>query len=308
MALTGISSSKLMTLTGWFQCANNEGGTILVGGSGATEFIKFSLSTATGKLTFTLKNAAGAAIWGVTTSSATVLYDDDAVHHFAISASLAAARGQFYIDGVSVAVTVNTALANDTIAFASADEWVVAAGLAAATPFVGSLYDVVLWPGLSLDLSVNDELQLVVANDSAQGLATSPSGVKPVGYGSEGRYLGEPAMLIFSSAFEFNRGVGGRFTRTGNVDEDAYGDGPSGYRLSPRWRTPGERWFASEQSGDPYPRSQTFIENREGLSSFGKRLGLDELDAQTHKERPGFNFSDMVLGIEEEDRDNDLLR
>ena len=277
----------------------------MVGGAGATEYIKLDLSPSTGFITFTVVNASGTAIWGVTS---TVAYDDDDFHHLAISASLGETRGQVYVDAVAETLTVNTALADDTIAYASATEWVVGADLAGATPFVGSIYDFAFWPGVSLDLSDAENLQLLVAIDSNR-LTTSPSDLKPVGYGFEGRDIGEAAMVMFSSGFVKNAGVGGVFVLTGSLGEDAADEvAPSGYRFFPRWRTPGERWFESEQSGDPYPRSQTFIETREGLLSHGKRLGLDEMDAPTRRERPGFSFTDLILGINEEDDSEDFIR
>jgi hypothetical protein len=47
---------------------------------------------------------------------------------------------------------------------------------------------------------------------------------------------------------------------------------------------------------------------REGLTAHGKRLGLDEMDAPTRQERPGFTFSDLLLGRDEEDDSEDWIR
>ena len=305
MALRDVASSKLAVLTGWFRCADGEGGVIFVGGAGVTPYIKLSLSTSTGLVTFAVASSTPTTLWSVTTTTA---YDDDDIHHFALSLSLGASRGQFYIDAASATVTTNTALADGTIAFASATDWIVGADLAGATPFTGQLYDVAFWPGVTLDLSDQEDLQKLVAKDSLR-LKTDPPALKPVGYGNEGRDLLDPAMIIFSSGFQKNVGVGGQFSLTGQIGEDsAEEDAPSGYRFFPRWRTPGERWFPSEQSGDPFPRGETFIETREGLSSHGKRLGVEEMDAPTRRERPGFSFSELVLGIEEEDDQEDYFR
>ena len=303
--LVEVESSKKGLISCWFRAANGEGGTLLVGGAGATEYIKLSLSPSTGFIDFVVKDSAGTTLWDVTTDDA---YDDDDFHHLAISMDLGGSRGQVYVDTVAADLTANTALTDGTVAYASATEWVAIAGLAGATPFTGSGYDFAFWPGISIDLSDEDEIHRLVAIDSNR-IKTDPSDLKPVGYGLEGRDLGAAAAMMFSSGFRKNVGAGGVFVLTGLVGEDQADEvAPSGYRFLPRWRTPGERWFASEQSGDPYPRSQTFIENREGLTSFGKRLGLEEMDAPTRRERPGFNFTDLVLGLDEEDDDEDFLR
>ena len=306
--LKEVASSKKLVISGWFRCANGEGGTILIGGagSGSTDKINLSLSQSTGSFTFLVRNSSNTVLWQIATVTA---FDDDSVHHLGISADLGNSRGQVYIDGTVQSLTVSQALTDGTIAFADQVEWVFGAHWAGGSPlFTGSCYDFAFWPGVSIDLSDTDELHKLVALDS-QRLATSPSNVKPVGYGSEGCYLDTRAAVIFSSGFRKNVGVGGDFALVGTVGEDSAEEAaPSGYRLAARWPTPGERWFESEQTGDPFPRSQTFIETREGLSSHGKRLGLEEMDAPTRRERPGLNFSDLVLGTEEEDDDEDWLR
>jgi len=296
-ALSGVSNSKTCVLSGWFLCAAGEGGTILVGGAGAQTYVSLDISTSTGFLTFTLTNAATTDIWGVTTDTD---YADGALHHYGISVDLGNSRAQFYVDGAAATVTTNTAAADDTIAFTSATEWVVGASLAGAAPFTGSLWDIGIWPGKTLDLSDNDEINLIVALDSAQGLRVTPSRVKPVGYGIEGRNLGVPAG-IFVSNFQRNYGTGGTLALTGYPDEDAYPDGPNPWRLHAQRQTPGVVWVASEQSGDPYPINETVVENREGLTNYGKRIGLDEVDDPTRQERPGMDWADLLLGREDAD-------
>jgi hypothetical protein len=93
--------------------------------------------------------------------------------------------------------------------------------------------------------------------------------------------------------FQINRGTGQNFTINGTP---ATSRGPLIYRQSALKPTPGERWFDSEQSGFSYPRSETFIEQREGIPSYGKRLGKDERDEKTRQERPGLSFSQIILG------------
>jgi len=306
--LKDVVDSKKCLLSFWVRAADGEGGTIFVGGagSGATQKISLTQATSTGQYVFLVRNSSNTILWQITTVSA---YDDDDFHHVAISMDLGNSRGQVYVDGAVASVTVDTVLTDGTVPWSGAVEWVFGAFWnGAATVFTGSIYDFAFWPGVSLDLSDAENLQLLVAIDSNR-LTTSPADLKPVGYGFEGRDLGEPAMVMFSAGFVKNAGVGGVFVLTGSPGEDAADEvAPSGYRFFPRWRTPGERWFESEQSGDPYPRSQTFIETREGLLSHGKRLGLDEMDAPTRRERPGFSFTDLILGINEEDDSEDFIR
>lgn len=306
--LLGLTDSKKCLVSAWFRAADGEGGTIFVGGtgSGASQKISVTQNTTTGTYGFLVRNSSNTILWQADTVTA---YDDDAVHHLAISMDLGNSQGQIYVDGVAQSLSVSQALTDGTVPWSTASQWVFGAFWnGGATRFTGSCYDFAFWPGLSPDLSDTDELHRLVAMDEER-IKTSPSGVKPVGYGNEGRDLDQPAAVIFSGGFRKNVGAGGAFVLSGTVGEDQTDEtAPSGYRLAARWPTPGERWLESEQTGDPFPRSQTFIEDREGLSSHGKRLGLEERDAPTRRERPGLNFSELVLGIEEEDDEEDWMR
>ncbi len=310
LPLLDVADSKKALISGWFRAADGEGGTIFVGGAGAgaTQKISFTQSVTSGEYVFLVRNSSNTILWQATTDDA---YDDDAYHHVAISMDLGAARGQIYIDGAAADFTANTALTDGTVPFSTASEWVFGAFWnGAATLFTGSCYDFAFWPGISTDLSDVENLQLLVAIDSgADRVREDPSRVKPVGYGFQGRYLGEPAPFVVGGSCRQNLGSGGDFLLTGTTGEDPTDEtAPSAAKLFPRWRTPGERWFLSELSGTPYPRSQTFIEQRPGLTTFGKRHGLEEMDSTTRRERPGFNFTDLVLGLDDEDDDEDFFR
>lgn len=268
-----------------------------------------TLESSTGKVAVALRNSSNTVLWASKTSTD---YTDGNWHHVGITWDLSATTAYLYVDGTADQVDSIGPTAG-TVDYAGATEWLIGASIGGgANFFTGSLYDVAFWPNVFLDFTDEDSLQRIVADDSATDrLHTTPTGVKPVGYGREGRYMDFPAYVLFSGDFQRNLGVGGSFTPTGTFDEDSPAtadSSPNPFRLFPRWRTDGERWFLSEQSGIPYPKGQTVVEQREGLTSFGKRIGLDEVDDRTRRERPGLNYSDLILGIDEDDDEDDYMR
>jgi hypothetical protein len=217
---------------------------------------------------------------------------------------LANTTAHLYVDRTSDEV-VSTGPTDGTIDFAGVTEWIIGANVAGtANFFTGEMDDVVFIPGYFLDASDADELNKVVSSDGRTHASRTDiywqnpgpdAGPKQVGYGATGSKIsgtGVPILMIGKN-FQINRGSGQNFTINGSPENSR---GPLIYRQSALRATPGERWFDSERSGFSYPRSETFIEQREGIPSYGKRLGKDERDEKTRQERPGLSFSQIILG------------
>lgn len=297
----GVGDS--FTFSCWFNIEDGNGGRFLCGGDGTNNYVDIYMDSSGIIHMNTLDSAAAQKL----TSTTSADLDDGENHHVVGSFDFSESLGYLYVDGIndtqSAAVSV---LAGANIPWSLCSTWTVGAATDDSSPVTGSVYDLAFWPNVSVDLSDVTELQRLVAvpgvgSGTTAYLDTDPNTVKPVGYGREGRYMALPAAAMFSGGFVKNNGVGGPFLLTGGPFDADGQSGPNPYTLFARWRTPGERWFASEQSGDPYPRSQTFIEQREGLSSHGKLLGLEERDSRTRRERPGMSYTDLLLGNDEED-------
>lgn len=298
--LRNVVNSKKLTLSFWFKADDGEGGVVLFGGPSATERVQIEI-TAAGKISTVVRNSAGTKIYESSTDTA---YDDGEWHHVAISIDLSTQTVLVYVDRTSSAVTVTTAAADDTIDFEGATEWDIGQSYqAGGTAYQGELFDLVFKAGTALDLTDADVLRTLVSSDGASESQSDQyrqnvgpdKGPKPVGYGPGGSKVfgGESADILYSGAFNKNRGAGGDFALVGAFD---FSRGPEIYRNAALKPTPGERWFDSEQSGFSYPRSETVVEQREGLPSYGKRIGLDEVDEKTRQERPGLSFQQIVLG------------
>jgi hypothetical protein len=309
--LNGITNSKKFTFAGWFKIGDNSGNLMyLVQALNA----KFEVFRNTDDTIFVrARNSAGTVILALST---TTTYNNTSFIHIAASADLGNSRGQLYINGTAATLVTNT-VTDDTIDFAGATSWGIGATStgASASPFTGEISEVLLYTGVSLDLSDADDMKKLLSSD---GVTESQSdqyrqnagpdkGRKPVGYGATGDIPtgGTKPNIYLSGTFTLNRGTGGNFALNGSPSSSR---GPKTYRSSALRPTPGERWFESEQSGWSYPRSETVIETREGLSNVGKRIGIDEVDDTTRNERPALTFSQLLVGLTDREDDSEDKR
>lgn len=310
--LAGISSSKSVTLSFWFRTSTAPGN-IFIGATSSLNNFAVSNESPAGTIVVSCRNSAGTVIYGART---TTNYTDGEWHHFAVALDLANTVGHIFVDRVSDE-SVSIGPTDDTIDFAGITEWIIGANRGGtANFFTGEADDFVFLPGHFLDISNEDELAKIVSSDGRTDSTRNDiywqnvgpdSGPKQVGYGATGAEISglDAPILMLGKNFQINRGTGQNFTINGSP---AFSRGPLIYRhaaLRPGGR---ERWFDSEQSGFSYPRSQTFIEQREGIPSFGKRLGLDEKDEKTRQERPGLSFSQIILGTPGLEDDSDEMR
>jgi hypothetical protein len=308
--LRGVENSKKALFSCWLKVASGNSGVVIVGGTSGTGNIFYvTVGSGTGLVTVVLKDASETIMWQVTGDTDIT---DSVWHHLAVSvdSTTGTARGQVYIDRAAETLTTATALTADAkIGFAASTNWVVGAYFSGVTPVTAEVGDIILWAGQSIDLSTATNLATLVSSDGLtesdtyeyrQDVGPSPS-YKPVGYGHDCSIPtgGTRPDIYFGGNFGFNRGTGGVFGLTGTL---ASSRGPNIYRNSAlAGAKPGERWFQSEQSGWVFPRSQTIIERREGISSAGQRIGLSEVDDETRDENPGQTFQSLVLGIDEEE-------
>jgi hypothetical protein len=293
-----ITSSKKFTFGAWVKFGSNTGVLeYIIHGTSA----KFEVFRHTDDTIFVrARNAANSVIL---TLSTTATYDDETVYrHIGVSVDLGNSRGQLYINGTAATLVTNTVV-DDTIDWSGISAWGIGATASGtANPLLGSMAEILLCPGVSLDLSDADDMKKLLSSDGVTESQTDQyrqnagpnAGRKPVGYGADGSlpFDARPAIYL-SGTFSINRGTGGNFTLNG---APTYARDPSVYRSSALRPTTGERWFESEQSGFSYPRSKTIIETREGLSSHGKRIGLDEVDDRTRNEKPGLTFQQLIQG------------
>jgi len=176
-------------------------------------------------------------------------------------------------------------------------------------PFTGQIYEMNLWHGFYLNPTTAANRRLFLSSEGDTDYATpGPTGTtrKVVGLGVYGINVGAEAIVLIGNDNPNNRARRSDklVLQAGTAGHSS--SNPKVYRESARRGLGrlGERWFDSEQSGFSYPRSETFIETREGLGSSGQRLGLDEKDATTRRERPSMTMSQLILSNidREEDR------
>jgi len=300
--LAGVASAKTGTLAYWFKATANPGN-ILLGINAGGNRVGSSIESSTGKVTIVLRDSGDNVLWSSKTAAD---YSDSAWHHVAISWDLAATTGQLYVDRTLDQVDA-TAPSDGTVDYAGVSEWIVGANTGGSANFLtGEMYDIGFWPGVFVDLSVANNLRKFVSSDGLTDYANpgpTAGTVKPVGYGADGSIptKGTRPALYLSGPFSANRGTGGAFTASGALAQTT---GPLAYRQSPLRATPGERWFDSDRSGFSAPRSETFIEGREGIGAFGQRLRNSERDDRTRNERPGLTFSRLILGDREDDAED----
>jgi len=301
-SLDGLENSALGTFAMWFKATADLAGTLFRGFNAAGNRFDVVIAVTTGLITATVRNSSNTILWEASTTSTD--WADGEFHHLAIAWSLTGtASAQLYVDRV-LNQTDATAPTVGTVDLVGATEWLIGADVGGTATFLtGEVSEVLFWPGTKLDLSDADTMRLLVSSDgltesqSDQGRqnAGPDSGPKPVGYGVQCTLPtgGTRPIIYLSDSFTVNRGTGGNFTVNGAPSE---GRGPNIYRSSALRPTFGERWFESEQSGRSYPRSETIIETREGISNFGKRIGLDEVDDRTRGEKPGLTFQQLIIG------------
>lgn len=308
--LTGIASSKLATLSFWFKSSTDPGDLFTAVNSGGNRF-SVKLESSTGLLVVTARNSSNTTLYLAKTATD---YTDGDWHHVLISLSLGSTLANIYVDRTSDEV-ITTGPTDGTIDWAGVTEWVIGGDTGGTSLFTGDLDDVVFFYNYYLDATDADTLAKVVSSDGR----THPSrndiywknqgpdqGPKQVGYGPDGKDISQltAPILMIGKNFQINRGSGQDFTINGSP---AFSRGPLIYRQDALRPGGAERWFDSEQSGFSYPRSETVIERREGIPSFGKRIGQDEVDEQTRQERPGLSFSQIIMGTPglEDDSDED---
>lgn len=309
--LKSIASSKSATLSFWFK-GSTAPGNLFMGYNAAGNRFSVAIESATGKLTVTARNSSSTVIYAAKTATD---YTDGNWHHVLVSLDLANTAANIYVNRVSDEV-VSTGPTDDTIDFAGVTEWLIGANVGGtANFFTGQADDFVFIPGYYLDATDSNELNKVVSSDGRTHATRTDlyyqnpgpdSGSKQVGYGPDGSAIsniGVP-ILMLGKNFQINRGSGQNFTINGTPADSR---GPLIYRQSALRSGGKERWFDSEQSGFSYPRSETFIEEREGNPSYGKRLGKDERDEKTRQERPSMSFSQIILGapgLEDDSEEN----
>lgn len=311
----GRTDSPKFLFSTWYQTseATNAGNLIVGSTSGGNQKLQITHDTVTGEIQVFLRDNADSVLWfGEGPSSP----GDGDWHHLAVSVDLTSGldRRQVYFDRAALSMTDTTGPTSGSIGFSACNDWVVGAFTdGGAELFDGNMYDLLFWPGLSVDLSDADVLARLISSDgltdSDGNVFANPGGSsltgKPVGYGERGALAsgdGTPASIYFSGAFAKNLGTGGAFTLNGQF---AKANDPQDYRQAALWSTPGQRWFDSDQSGFSYPRAQTITESREGLTTHGQRIGTDEVDAPTRLERPSVRMISLINQSEEEDHEDD---
>lgn len=312
--LHGVAASKLVTVEGWGRLESDASAAahyILYGAAASVRFAVYTDSSH--KLVVSGYNSSNTEILHLISSAAMTLAT---WFHFVASASLSAGSAHLYVNGSDVEATGSTTKTDDTLDFGpNATSWYVGSS-GSANYWDGRKYDLGFWPGVYVNVSDADYLAGFISSDGVTDTSYEPDAThlnpgptsgtrKPVGYGVDSSMptAGVKPAIMFNGPFTANRGTGGAFAVTGTIDQTT---GPDIYRQSARFPTFGQRWFDSEKSGFSYPRSQTFIERREGHPAFGRRLGIDERDEQSREDRPSHSFRRLIFGDdetrEEEDR------
>jgi len=311
----GTASSKKGTLCFWVLRDGTSSETIfnaLDGSSNSIFSVSFVATGSVGELRIRAANAAGTDILDMYSDTA---LEADTYNSYVASWDLGEGLAYVYkmrADDTKAGATVT----DDTIAYANIVDTYL--GFDGTSSYLdGALYDFLFWPGVYSDLTDEETLLRFISSDGftytgdlTNGQYANPgptSGTpKPVGYGPGG---GRPAngihpTILFSGPFADNRGTGGPFQLNGTLDLDR---GPASYRQSALYPTPGERWFDSERSGFSFPRSQTFIERREGHPQVGSRMGITEQDEPFREEDGALDMANLILGNEEDDSSDDQL-
>ena len=283
-----VAAAKKCMFSAWVRLDGGNGSNMTVlsfleSGGGGFNFSRLSTNV------FNVsQSASGGGAGFVLRSTNTYLAGEDWIHVLA-SVDPAESRWELYVNDTSddtVVVSNNVNLEN---AFTLVN--VARRAVTDDQLFTGAVFDLLYVPGVSLDLSDPDNRRFFISDD-----------LKPVGYTEFLREYGDASILL-SGALRKNTGfIPFNLAPSGTVSATF---GPETYRPTAGYGPKGERWFDSEQSGFSYPRSQTFIERREGLTSNGLRLGADERDDTTRLENPSYNYQGIIFVDDEEDDEED---
>lgn len=298
--LAGVVDSKKGTVSFWTKPAAAMAGSsryiFAIGDTAGDRGFQITKG-ATNVWTIQGRNSAGTLILNMLGKTAATV----AWQHTVASWDLSAAKGKIFLNGVDDTAAGAT-LTDGTIDYTQVNVSLFdAVAPAILGQFVGGVYDFAFWPGTYVDLTVAAELAKFISSDGLVDFANpgpTAGTRKPVAYHPD---LGRPAVF-FTGAFTHNMGNGGSFASVVAGAPAEASDEPAAYRQSgsPAAR-PGERSFDSDKSGFTYPRSQTFIERREGNPDFGLRMGLDERSAPTRDDNPGYRLSRWIFQDREED-------
>jgi len=303
--LVGVGASKKFTLSAWFNiptaaaAGQSTSFLVLQTSGGASNFIMNV--PVSGPFINTVQISTRGVSGAVNISAFSQVITRNVWHHVVASVDLSAASIKMYIDRVAATLTTLTQV-DENIDFRGASNGADIWSLQQISLVANiKLYDVAFWPGLFVDLDTATELRKFISSDGQTdyGNPGPTAGTpKPVGYPLG--ILGTPAVL-FSGAFRHNLGSGGSFTYAGAYTSAA---GPDVYRQSgsPDAK-PGERSFDSDLSGWTFPRSQTFIERREGNPHHGSRMGLSEKDDQSRQDVPSVAYQQLIFSDDEEDEE-----
>lgn len=274
-ALLGVANSKKGLLSAWIKAGATPAaaGQILVLESATGTILTFQQSS-TDKIIVQGLTAAGATAFQLTSTGA--FTPSSGWFHVAASWDLDAPRGQLYINRLANLATFTNNVAN--VAYESVTTAALGASILSPTQqFKGKFYEVIFWPGLSLNLTTADELAKLVSSDGLTKDYLNPgpvTGIRPIGY-DRVRQEQEPA-IYFNEYILLNRGTGGAFTaHSGTIAATALDDQPNSYRQSatPGYGQRGERWFDSARGGFSYPKSEI---TRDPVT--GVLVGVDEMD------------------------------
>ena len=304
--LKGAADAKVGTFACWFRrAAIGSIQTLFSISQGSSE--RFSVTIDASNLV----QVAGSDSSGVSVlayPADTALTNLTSYHHLVTSWDLANAEFHLYLDRTEALGTVVTQT-DANIDYTGDTAAVGARSHDATRLWNGDIAEAIFAP-VFVDLSDADVLGKFVSRDNtsnSQGefIRSEPGDqFKPVGYGHDVSAPNGTRPLVFlhgyGHSFGQNKGTGGAFAMVGEPQNDS---DLSPYRHHARWPTPGRRWFMSERSGFLYPRGDTFIERREGIPSYGQRMGQDERDGRTRDEQPHFSFLSMIFHDREDDRE-----
>jgi hypothetical protein len=219
MALGGglptAADSKRMTGSLWLRKQGADGADEDVVNNivGATTAYCRLRKGSTNRFVFQLRNTAGTIICSL--SSSTTLTVANGWQHVAFSVDLAdTGKRHIYLDDVSDLAVITT-YTDDTADF-TVDNWAVGATTAGANKYDGDITDLILWPGVYFDLSVEANRRKFI-DAAGKPVDPGPYGTRPG--------LGVPALFLRGPANSFHqhKGTGGSwgFTLTGALAEAA---------------------------------------------------------------------------------------
>lgn len=311
--LRKVSNAKTGSISCWVKFTDQDAANQIIldhfetGGS-----TRFRFYRASSNYIYILGQPPGGGSTSLSLKSATAYTSSSGYIHIAASWDLANGLGNFYVNGDD---DLDTSTLTDTLLdYTSAGPWSVGVTDPDAnqlSPLYADLQDLVFWPGTYLDLTDAAVMRLLLSPDGETDSDYTPTASygnpgptagtrKPVGYGVQGEIPtnGVPASILLSGAMAKNAGTGGVFSQVGVIDQN---DDMQTYRQSSTKQVPGQRSFDSEISGFTFPREQTFIERRDGLTTKGLRLGMSEMDDKTRDEWPERRFDQIVFPDREED-------